>query len=146
MAAESISAGRLHELEADIPVREGDYGDRVMAVEPGGIEYIALEERHGTPRQLFWTWNSPNWEFATMFLGVIPIVVFGGGFWPTVAAGIVVSIPFWNQSLWHGPVVDVVPQLGDLSFIVGFVVAAGVYFALAGKSATEAAAATAVSA
>jgi purine-cytosine permease-like protein len=46
-------------------------------------------------------------------------------------AGIVVSIPFWNQSLWHGPFVDLFPQLGDLSFIVGFVVAAGVYFVLA---------------
>jgi len=63
-----------------------------------------------------------------------------------MAAGIVVSIPFWNQSLWHGPVVDALPQLGDLSFIVGFVVAAGVYFALAGKAATEAAAAAAVAA
>jgi len=61
-----------------------------------------------------------------------------------MAAGIVVSIPFWNQSLWHGPVVDALPQLGDLSFIVGFVVAAGVYFVLAGKSATEAAAAATV--
>src|SRR5438270_10251829 len=57
MAAESTSAGRLHELNPDIPVREGEYGDRVMAVEPGGIEYIALDERHGKPRQLFWTWN-----------------------------------------------------------------------------------------
>jgi NCS1 family nucleobase:cation symporter-1 len=59
-----------------------------------------------------------------------------------MAAGIAVSIPFWNQALWHGPVVDALPQLGDLSFVVGFVVAAGVYFALAGKSATQAAAAT----
>src|SRR5262249_12298381 len=56
MAAESV-AGRLHTAEADVPVREGDYGDRVMAVEPGGIEFIALDERHGTPRRLFWTWN-----------------------------------------------------------------------------------------
>ena len=61
-----------------------------------------------------------------------------------MAAGIVVSIPFWNQSLWHGPVVDALPQLGDLSFIVGFVVAAGAYFVLAGKSSTEAAAAATV--
>jgi purine-cytosine permease-like protein len=60
-----------------------------------------------------------------------------------MAAGVVVSIPFWNQALWHGPVVDALPQLGDLSFIVGFGVAAGVYFALAGKSATQAAAAAA---
>src|SRR6202165_523105 len=27
-----------------------------------------------------------------------------------MAAGIVISIPFWNQSLWHGPVVDALPQ------------------------------------
>jgi purine-cytosine permease-like protein len=86
-----MSAGRVQQLEADVPVREGEYGDRVMAVEPGGVEYIALAERHGTPRQLFWTWNSPNWEFATMFLGVIPITVFGGGFWPTVVAVILGS-------------------------------------------------------
>src|SRR5262249_319936 len=88
VAAESIpsAAGSLQVTDPDVPVREGDYGDRVMAVEPGGVEFIALSERHGTPRQLFWTWNSPNWEFATMFLGVIPITVFGGGFWPTVLA------------------------------------------------------------
>src|SRR5260370_42712067 len=91
MAAESISGGRRQGPDAEVPVREGEYGDRVMAVEPGGIEYIALSERHGTPRQLFWTWNSPNWEFATMFLGVIPITVFGGGFLPTVIAVIVGS-------------------------------------------------------
>src|SRR6266852_4791403 len=60
-----------------------------------------------------------------------------------MAAGIVVSVPFWNQSLWHGPVVDALPQLGDLSFIVGFVVAAGVYFVLGARSATQAAAAAA---
>jgi purine-cytosine permease-like protein len=60
-----------------------------------------------------------------------------------MAAGIIVSTPFWNQSLWHGPVVDALPQLGDLSFIVGFVVAAGVYYGLTVKSATEAAAAAA---
>jgi NCS1 family nucleobase:cation symporter-1 len=93
MAAESMSvaAEGLRHPEADIPVREGEYGDRVMAVEPGGIEYIALAERHGSPRRLFWTWNSPNWEFATMFLGVIPITVFGGGFVPTVVAVILGS-------------------------------------------------------
>jgi NCS1 nucleoside transporter family len=93
MAADSMSlpADGLRNPGADIPVREGEYGDRVMAVEPGGIEYIALAERHGTPRRLFWTWNSPNWEFATMFLGVIPITVFGGGFIPTVIAVILGS-------------------------------------------------------
>jgi purine-cytosine permease-like protein len=87
----SLTADGLRNPAAGIPVREGEYGDRVMAVEPGGIEYIALAERHGTPRRLFWTWNSPNWEFATMFLGVIPVTVFGGGFVPTVIAVILGS-------------------------------------------------------
>ena len=69
-----------------VPVREGTYGERVAAVEPGGVEYIADSERHGRPRQLFWTWMSPNLEFATVYVGVLPVVLFGGGFWPTALA------------------------------------------------------------
>src|SRR5579884_2801644 len=69
---------------AGVPIREGEYGTRVVAVEPGGIEYIPEAERHGRPRQLFWTWTSPNMEFATIFVGVLPVALFGGGFWPTV--------------------------------------------------------------
>ena len=73
-----------------VPVREGVYGERVAAVEPGGIEYIPQGERHGRPRQLFWTWSSPNFEFATVYVGVLPVVLFGGGFWLT-ALGLVVG-------------------------------------------------------
>src|SRR5207248_1308298 len=71
---------------AGVPVREGVYGDRVAAVEPGGVELIAEHERHGRPLDLFWTWMSPNLEFATIFVGVIPVAFFGGGFWPTALA------------------------------------------------------------
>src|SRR6266852_5677233 len=63
-----------------VPVREGQYGSRVVAVEPGGIEYIPEGERHGHPLDLFWTWMSPNLEFATVFVGVLPIAFFGMGF------------------------------------------------------------------
>ena len=63
-----------------VPVREGEYGERVVAVEPGGIEYIPDSERHGRPLDLFWTWVSPNMEFATVFVGVLPIAFFGMGF------------------------------------------------------------------
>ncbi len=45
------------------------YGDKVAAVEPGGVEFIPLAERHGSPMQLVWTWASPNLEFATVFVG-----------------------------------------------------------------------------
>jgi purine-cytosine permease-like protein len=72
--------------EAGVPVREGVYGDRIGVVEPGGIEFIPERERHGRPLDLFWTWMSPNLEFATVFVGVIPVAFFGGGFWPTAFA------------------------------------------------------------
>jgi NCS1 family nucleobase:cation symporter-1 len=69
-----------------VPVREGVYGERVVALEPGGIEYISESERHGRPLGLFWMWASPNLEFATVYVGVLPVVLFGGGFWPTAVA------------------------------------------------------------
>src|SRR5260370_8503469 len=53
-------------------------------IEPGGIECIPGSERHGSPLQLFWTWMSPNLEFATVFVGILPIAIFGGGVSPTV--------------------------------------------------------------
>jgi nucleobase:cation symporter-1, NCS1 family len=77
--------------EPDAPVveaqvREGDYGSKVAAVEPGGAEFVPLEERHGRPLQMFWTWMSPNLEFATVFVGVIGVAFFGLTFWQAVAA------------------------------------------------------------
>jgi NCS1 nucleoside transporter family len=67
-------------------VREGEYGAKVAAVEPGGAELIPLDERHGTPVSLFWTWMSPNLEFATVFLGVLAVAAFGQSFPAAVAA------------------------------------------------------------
>ena len=71
---------------SDVEVREGTYGDKVIAVEPGGAEFIPLNERHGRPLQLFWTWTSPNMEFATIFVGVLAVAAFGLGFWEAVLA------------------------------------------------------------
>jgi nucleobase:cation symporter-1, NCS1 family len=64
----------------EVPEREGEYGARVVAVEPGGIEHIPERERHGSPIQLFWTWMSANMEFATIFVGILPVAFFGMGF------------------------------------------------------------------
>ncbi|HWE90255.1 MAG TPA: cytosine permease, partial [Pseudonocardiaceae bacterium] len=72
------------------PVRPGEYGDRVVAVEPGGVEFIPLADRHGRPWQLLGTWTSPNLEFATVFVGVLAVSAFGVSFWPAVL-GIVVG-------------------------------------------------------
>ena len=77
------------EVEKHVPVREGDYGARVATVEPGGVEYIALRERHGKPIDLFWTWLSPNLEFATVFIGVIAVAYSGLNFWQAATAIII---------------------------------------------------------
>ena len=63
-----------------------DYGARVLAVEPGGADYVPLSERHGKPSQLFWTWLSPNMEFATVFVGVLGVQVFGLTFTSAIVA------------------------------------------------------------
>ena len=84
---------------SDVVLRDGVYGDRVVAVEPGGAEFIPLAERHGRPRQLFWTWCSPNLEFATIFVGVLAVSAFGLGFWGAVL-GVVVGTAI--GSVTHG--------------------------------------------
>jgi NCS1 family nucleobase:cation symporter-1 len=55
-------------------------------VEPGGIEAISPERRHGSPWQLFATWTAPNLEFATIFVGVIAVAFFGLDFWSALLA------------------------------------------------------------
>jgi NCS1 nucleoside transporter family len=72
--------------EVSAEIREGVYGSRLTAVEPGGAGFIPLTERHGRPLNLFWTWMSPNLEFATIFVGVISVLYFGQTFGQAVAA------------------------------------------------------------
>ena len=62
------------------------YGDHVLAVEPTGAEPVPDDGRHGRPLQLLWTWTSPNMEFATVFIGVLGVGIFGLGFWSAVLA------------------------------------------------------------
>ena len=70
-------------------VREGQYGSKVVAVEPGGAEFIPLSDRHGKPHQLFWTWMSPNLEFSTVFVGILGVVAFNLSVLQAVAAIII---------------------------------------------------------
>src|SRR4051794_14222144 len=95
--------------DTDVPVREGVYGDRVIAVEPGGIEMIPDGDRHGRPLDLFWTWMSPNLEFATVFIGVLPIAVFGGSFWLTALGVLLGPAP---GALTHGILSSWGPRFG----------------------------------
>lgn len=55
-------------------------------IESGGIEAIPLDRRHGSPWQLLATWTAPNLEFATIFVGVIAVAIFGLGFWQAILA------------------------------------------------------------
>jgi len=65
--------------EPDLEFREGEYGEKVLAVEPGGIEAIPDGDRHGKAIQLLFTWASPNLEFATIYVGALA-VIFGLSF------------------------------------------------------------------
>ena len=59
---------------------------RPTTIEPGGIESIPIDKRHGSPWQLLATWSAPNLEFATVFVGFIGVAYFGLGFWQAVSA------------------------------------------------------------
>ena len=96
----------IEEIEKHVPIREGEYGERVATVEPGGVEFISQAERHGKPIDLLWTWLSPNLEFATVFVGVLGVAVFGLSFWETALAIVLGSAlgsaTHWVLSSW-GP-------------------------------------------
>jgi NCS1 family nucleobase:cation symporter-1 len=77
-------------MTAAEPTTDGSYRNKIVAVEPGGNEFIAEADRHGKPSQLFWTWTSPNLEFATIFVGVLAVAVYGMSFWQAVV-GIVIG-------------------------------------------------------
>lgn len=65
---------------------------RATSIETGGIEAIPASRRHGSPWQLISTWTAPNLEFATVFVGVIAVGVFGLGFWQAIAAIVLGSV------------------------------------------------------
>ena len=73
-------------VDPDITQAQLAYGTKVVAVEPGGVEPIPDGERHGRPLQLLWTWSSPNFEFATIAVGILSTLAFGLTFWQAVAA------------------------------------------------------------
>ena len=116
---QEITAVATEDAPAGVLVREGDYGAKIATVEPGGAEFIPLHERHGKPIQLFWTWTSPNLEFATVFVGVLAVALFGLSFWQAVlaiavgtAAGALVQGIFSARGPEHGVPQMVLSRLG----------------------------------
>jgi nucleobase:cation symporter-1, NCS1 family len=102
--------------ESPVPIREGVYGDRVVTIEPGGVEFIPLSERHGRPIQMFWTWVSPNLEFATIYVGVLGVAVFGASF-ATAALACVVGSALGSIS--HGILSSWGPRFGVPQMVQG---------------------------
>lgn len=98
-----------------VPVREGVYGDKVVAVEPGGVEFIPDRERHGRPLDLFWTWLSPNMEFATIFVGSLAVFLFGNSFW---AAALAVTLGSALGSITHGVLSSWGPRFGAPQLVI----------------------------
>ena len=93
----------------DVALEPRDYGSKVTAVEPGGVEFIPLEERHGSPVHLLWTWASPNLEFATVFVGVIGTLFFGLSF---TQAALAIVIGTALGATTHGYLSTMGPRTG----------------------------------
>lgn len=93
----SQESGAVAAVEAEL--RGGTYGTKITEIEPGGVGFIPLEERRGRPLQLLWTWASPNFEFATVFVGVLAIAAFNQSFWSAIAA---IVLGTFLGSLTHG--------------------------------------------
>lgn len=49
------------------------YNEKVMEVEPYGVEKIPYEERHGSPRQMFSLWFAVSLNISTWFTGFLGI-------------------------------------------------------------------------
>ncbi|MDQ2846587.1 MAG: cytosine permease [Actinomycetota bacterium] len=77
--------------DPDIEAALASYGSKAVAVEPGGVEVIPPEARHGRASGLLWTWTSPNLEFATVGVGILGVLYWGLSFWQCVAAIVVGS-------------------------------------------------------
>jgi len=52
---------------------EIDYQEKILAVEPFGIEPIPPKERHGKTRQMFTLWSATNLNVVTWFTGFLGI-------------------------------------------------------------------------
>ncbi|MEV5608093.1 cytosine permease [Streptomyces sp. NPDC052225] len=90
--------------------------EKLIAVEEHGADPVPPERRHGSPRQLLWTWASPQVGFATVFIGVLSVSAFGLSFWPAVAA---LVLGAGLGSLAHGVLSTDGPRFGVPQMVIG---------------------------
>ncbi|WP_329121389.1 purine-cytosine permease family protein [Streptomyces sp. NBC_01465] len=87
-----------------------------IAVEAHGADPIPDDQRHGNPRQLLWTWASPQVGFATLFIGVLSVAEFGLSF-PQAVAALVLGAGL--GSLAHGLLSTDGPRFGVPQMVIG---------------------------
>ncbi|MFE6888630.1 purine-cytosine permease family protein [Streptomyces sp. NPDC057694] len=90
--------------------------EKLITVEEHGADPVPPERRHGSPRQLLWTWASPQVGFATVFIGVLSVSAFGLSFWPAVAA---LVLGAGLGSLAHGVLSTDGPRFGVPQMVIG---------------------------
>lgn len=91
------------------------YGQKVLAVEPGGAEAIPVSGRHGRPSHLAWTWASPNLEFATIFVGALAVLYYGLSL-PAAIAAILLGTTV--ASVLHAVLTTWGPQSGLAQMVI----------------------------
>ena len=67
--------------------------DRVGRIEVRGIDVIPEEDRHGSPRELFWVWLSSNTAFIYILLGGI-LVLLGLNLWQALLVAVVGNLAY----------------------------------------------------
>jgi len=80
-------------------------GDRVFSIEQHGLDPIPVEDRHGSPRELFWTWLGGAYNYVALAAGALPIL-FGLSLWQALLAvliGNVLGAVVFGLCAIHGP-------------------------------------------
>jgi NCS1 family nucleobase:cation symporter-1 len=86
--------------------------DRSSLIEEHHIDFIPLDERHGTPRDLFYVWFAANLVVGTIITGALAVLVGNNLFWAVVSivAGNLIGAVFMAYHSAQGPTLGV-PQL-----------------------------------
>jgi NCS1 family nucleobase:cation symporter-1 len=82
--------------------------ENALVVEPHGIEYIKLDERHGKASKLFSIWFASNMHLSTWTLGALAIIL-GLDFWSAVYSVLIGNL---IGALAVGLCVSMGPRLG----------------------------------
>jgi len=89
-----------------------DKAERATRIEEHHIDFIPLDERHGTPSSLFYVWCAANLVIGTVITGALAVLVGNNLFWAVVSIvlGNLVGAVFMAYHSAQGPTLGV-PQL-----------------------------------